>query len=108
MVKVSLSQDLIMPFIHALEQPEFTLSLACLQIENDEALDASSTSIFADQQSAWGIWPDNMEADPPILLIFPSGITDIYNAVTDWLEARIKAGEYERYKNDQPFHHISH
>ena len=83
-----LKPDLLERFMSCLELPEFTLSIACFLIKNDKVRNTSSASIFADQHSAWGIWPDNMKIDPPIMLVFPSGITDIYSAVQDWLKAR--------------------
>ena len=71
--------------LQAIGEPEFTLSIACFKIQNDTAMETSSVSIFADQQSSWGVWPGEMEATPPILYLFPSGITDVFNTFSDWL-----------------------
>lgn len=88
LLRAGLPKEFSKYLLRALKTPEFFLSLACIAVENDTAVNASSASIFADQQSAWGIWPYDMTASPPLMIIFPSGVTDVYNAIQDWYEAR--------------------
>jgi hypothetical protein len=74
-------------FIEALISPELTISLACLAIDNDEAYEAQSVAIFADQDSSWGVWPMDMPADPPKLEVYPTGINHIVPFIELWLSA---------------------
>lgn len=80
--------DLVPLLLQALQNPLFTLSLACLECERDKVIDASSVAIFADEQSSWGIWPSTADTDAPSLLIFPTGINDVRSAFIDWLGLR--------------------
>jgi len=88
LVAAGLAEDLAPLLIQALQNPLFTLSLACLECEGDAVVDASSVAIFADEQSAWGIWQGTADVDAPQLLIFPTGINDVRSAFIDWLGLR--------------------
>jgi hypothetical protein len=74
-------------FTRAIAAPEFTLSLACLRIDGETTTGASSVSVFADQQSAWGIWPHQLDAVPPVLIVYPSGVDDVFALVSGWIKA---------------------
>jgi len=79
-------EDMAHQMLQALANPQFTLSLACLKIEDKTIVEAFSVAIFADEMSSWGIWPAAMESDPPQLLIRPSGINDIWSVFLKWLD----------------------
>lgn len=75
-------------FLQALKFPELTISIACLYIVKDQIEYATSVSIFADMESSWGIWPHKMDESPPLLMVFPTGIADVFSVVSDWYHAR--------------------
>jgi len=85
LVTAGLAEGLVSLFIQALQNPLFTLSLACLECEGNTVVAASSVAVFADEQSSWGIWSGAADVDPSRLLIFPTGINDIQSAFVDWL-----------------------
>jgi hypothetical protein len=92
LVAAGLGQDLASVLIQALKNPLFTLSLACLKCERDTVVDAKSVAVFADEQSAWGVWQGTEDKGAPQLLIFPTGINDVLSALIDWLGFRDEQG----------------
>lgn len=72
----------------AISNPLLTVSIAYLVSEDDEAVEASSCTIFGDEHSVWGIWPKDMKSNPPKVWIMPSGINDIHSALIDWMGIR--------------------
>ena len=83
--------DLAENFLHTLDQLEFTLSLACLKTRNGEVVDASSVAVLASADASWGIWPGDQSDEEPGYSVFPTGITDLYEAITGWLDSRNRA-----------------
>jgi hypothetical protein len=90
LVQADLEPGLTSPFIQALRNPLFTFSLAFLHCENSTATAASSAAIFADQNSAWGVWGGVEGINDEDCLIFPTGINDIKSALVDWLDVEIE------------------
>jgi len=89
LVKAGLSKDLTLPFIQAFQNPIITFSLAILSCEQDTAVDASSATIFADENSAWGVWGGVEGIRETDCLVFPTGTNDIKVAFADWLDVEI-------------------
>jgi hypothetical protein len=79
----------------AVAKPLFSLSMACLVVEGKAAVEASSAPGFADEKSAWGIWPKDTDADPPIFWLMPAGINDIHSTLIDWFGIRDQLNEIE-------------
>jgi hypothetical protein len=75
--------DWVEPLLAAMGQPFITLSMAILLLDAGEVVSGTSAAIFADEGSSWGIWPGEKEGQ---LLLFPTGITDLFNAIADALE----------------------
>lgn len=78
--------------VPALTQPLLSLSMACLVVEGSEAIEASSTTLFADQQSTWGFWPKDTDSDPATFWLMPAGINDIHSTLIDWFGVREQLG----------------
>lgn len=89
LTKAGLEQDLTSPFIQALRNPIFSLALAFLDCEEDKAVNASSAAIFADENSAWGVWSGVEGISGTDCLVFPTGVNDIKAALIDWLNVEI-------------------
>lgn len=80
-----LEEDLAPALLQALRDPLFTLSLACLECEKSTVINAHSLAVFADEQSAWGIWQETGDKDDPDLLVLPTGINDVRAMIISWL-----------------------
>lgn len=86
--KKEYSDEIIKSLSQALSSPLLSISGAFLLIEGDEATEASSFSIFADENASWGIWPKAENGSLGDLWLMPSGINDVQMCVSDWLGAR--------------------
>jgi hypothetical protein len=83
--------DLAENFLQTLGKLEMTFSIACLVTRAGEVVDGSSAAILASETASWGIWPGDKSGDEPVYLVFPTGITDVVAAVTNWLGTRSQA-----------------
>ena len=77
--------EIAQTLVTTLQKPLVTLSLACFEVHDDIATDASSVAVFADEYSSWGLWQDADDPNPSHLVIFPTGINDIRAAFAQWL-----------------------
>ncbi|MCW5874194.1 MAG: hypothetical protein KIS88_06065 [Anaerolineales bacterium] len=80
-------EELVSRLSRALLSPVFTASVALIELEGDEASQASSFTVFADENSAWGIWPKSLE--PPMVWVMPSDVNDVKSCLTDWFQQRV-------------------
>ena len=85
LIASGLEEDLASALVQALGNPQFTLSLACLECEQSTVIDANSVAVFADEQSAWGIWQGTVDGDDSEILILPTGINDVRSMIVSWL-----------------------
>lgn len=75
--------------VKALNQPIFTLSIACLGIKKDEIINATSCGVFAIEEASWGIWPGNNGSE---IMIFPVDGEDVRSMLLDWVNPDEKHG----------------
>ncbi len=88
LVDAGWSQELATRLVRALQNPLFTFSLAYLECKGDKITQADSLSVFADEQSAWGLWLGRDEAALTRWRVFPTGINDVWGAWLGWLGYR--------------------